>query len=171
MTSNQIIILCSCIVGGIILIFLCIYLIGNVYRGLLKRYNLVTHSYNELKNIIEENFQYIPSILQNVDLSKNNADKLRNLYIFYFDITNDENEAIDLKESARDYINLIEDLSIKYKNDEFIAFVFDHCRRLSFAINLYNSRVYDYLAFGKLPINKALRKIYNFPEDVVIFEK
>jgi len=171
MTSNQIIILCSCIVGGIILIFLCIYLIGNVYRGLLKRYNLVIHSFSELRKIIDENFHYIPFILQNVDLSKNNADKLRNLYIFYSDITNDENEPIDLKESTREYINLIEDLSIKYKNDEFINFVFDHCRRLSFAVNLYNSRVYDYLAFCNLPINKVLRKIYNFPENVVIFEK
>lgn len=164
MTYLQILIAVIIIVGLILLSFLLYYIFGNVYSGFVKRKQLVDNSYNELKKIIFENFEYIPSILQNIELDDIEKENLQTIYREYLNIDKNKIPPYQLVSITYLYYSEFKKIVDKNPSNPIVDFIVEHIRLTTFSIPLYNSKVSEYNKFINLPINRFLKKIFDFKE-------
>lgn len=158
-----IVVICLIIIG------LLIYLIGNVYKGLVSRKQTMQHSYSELLKYMKTLFEFIPGIIKNCELSKEQESNLKEIYSSYKDNFKNINpsQCCNLYEILADLINQIK---LANKNNTTIDYVVEHLRLTSFSTPLYNSNVREYNRFKHLPINNIVSKILHF-EDGEYFRK
>lgn len=157
-------------IGVVLFILLLVYLFGNVYNGLSKRRSRVEHSWYELSKSLKKSFDLIPSVIQNVSMSTEDLQKLKDIYSQY--------QAMDLKTVSPsdacllviEYQSVIDKLlsSKKQENKDSLDYVKETMGYMQFSIPLYNHIVRDYLRFKHMFINKTVSKIFKF-EDAETF--
>lgn len=166
---NIVVVIVLSIIGFLLLISLSIYLIGNVYKGLITRKQVMDHSYEELCKYLNKLFELIPGVFQNCELNQEQDKKLKDIYDSYNNLKKDINPSqyctlfLLLK-------GLLNELKETNKENETFDYVLEILKKSSFSIPLYNSNVKAYNKFKHLPINNIVSKILKY-DDGMLFRQ
>lgn len=156
---------------GVVLIFvLIIYLVGNVYNGLVKRKAKVEHSYHELTKLLKRSYELIPTLLQSVKMNKSEQEKLKDIYKQYSSKDISECSPYDVATMDETYQSVLDKVMITSRkgNEDSLDYLKETRNLSSFSIPLYNHNVRDYQRFKKMIVNKTVAKIFHF-EDIEEF--
>lgn len=149
--------------GVFLLIVLLVYLIGNVYNGLMKRRNRVNNSWYELTKALKRSYDLIPSLLQEAKMDKKTAQELKDIYRRYQsqDIRSlPPYEAASLDEAYQNALNHLGKTAVK--DADIFNFISESRRAALFSVPLYNHNVKDYLKFKNMLVNRKMAKLWNF---------
>ncbi len=162
-------IIISVVIASLIIIGLLIYLIGNVYKGLISRKLTYIHSYNELLKYMKQLFELIPGIIKNCELNKDEHNSIKDIYASYQENFKGiiPSQCCNLYEML---VELINQISLQNKGNTTIEYAKEHLRVTSFSIPLYNSNVREFNRFKHLPINRIVSKILHL-DDGEFFRK
>lgn len=149
-------------VAVILLIIFLVYLLGNVYNGLVRRREKVKTSSRELWKLLSKYYDVLLTFIKQ-SASSNEKDELITLI---HSLTNSNREDITLQGELffqiRDLVEIIKqnDTSTKESAD----FLNEYDRLIKFSIPLYNANVKDYNHFLHLFFNRAIARIFHFNE-------
>ncbi len=155
---SLILLIVGLIIGLILLIVFLYYLLGNVYSGLIKRKKRVEHSYLELCKSAEKLFEFIPSIIQNVDLNEEEIQMLQEIYKGFKIKPIERYSPSELCLMNGNYMYIFNKLLKKFPNDDTLNFIQESRRLMKFSIPLYNSNVKDFNSFKHMLINNFIAK-------------
>src|SRR5574344_1218429 len=164
MSQQQMILLAIFVpLGFFLLVFLLVYLFGNVYNGLAKRRNKVDHSWHELSKGLIKAFDMIPSALQNVKVSSEQRDTMILIYKSYQTVDFASlSSVLRVAELDNQYGKAMADLKASFPDDVTIGFILETRRMNDFSKSLFNHNVRDYMRFKKMPINRHLSQVWKF---------
>ena len=152
---------------GLVLFFvLAVYLVGNVYNGLVRRKNKVEHSYHELTKLLKRSYELIPTLLQSVNMDKAEQEELKDIYKQYSSEDISSCSPYDIAVMDETYQAVLDRLMLtSHKGNEDYLDYLKETRNLSaFSIPLYNHNVRDYQRFKKMIVNKTVAKIFHFAD-------
>lgn len=166
---NTISIVILSVAGFLLLVILLIYLIGNVYKGLITRKQVMEHSYEELCKYLNKLFELIPSVFQNCELNQEQDKSLKEIFDSYNNIKEEMNPSqyCSLFTLLKD---LLKELNETNNGNEAFDYVIEILKKSNFSIPLYNSNVKAFNKFKHLPINNIVSKILKY-DDGMLFRK
>jgi hypothetical protein len=166
---NTIIIVILSIVGALLIIALLVYLIGNVYKGLVNRKQVMNHSYNELCKYLDKLFDLIPGVFQNCELNQNQETRLKDIFDSYNNMRRDitPSQYCTLFLLLKDLLQELQDTNI---DNEALDYALEILKRTNFSVPLYNSNVKAFNKFKHLPINNIVSKMLKY-DDGLLFRK
>ncbi len=146
----------------LILLFLS-YLIGNVYKGMLKRKKKMDRSFEELLKVLNRDFELIPSLLQELNMPKELEKEFYNLYKEFNEVKDYLSPAISYNYYKK-YQDLLSKLLNLHLKGHALDFAVEQNRLTSFSIPLYNLNVKDYNHFKNLFFNRRFSKLFHFKD-------